>query len=63
MLNRRILRSKALQLAYGFYSSKKANYQMALDRIRLYYAPDLNSLEEQNKGELKKKGKGSRRAV
>lgn len=57
MLNRRILRSKALQLAYGFYSSKKANYQMALDRIRLHYAPDLNSLEEQNKGELKKKEK------
>lgn len=30
---------------------------MALDRIRLHYAPDLNSLEEQNKGELKKKEK------
>ncbi len=57
MLNRRILRSKALQLAYGFYSSRKANHQMALDRIRLFYAPDLNSLEEQNKGELKKKEK------
>ncbi|QNL21620.1 transcription antitermination factor NusB [Hyphobacterium sp. CCMP332] len=57
MLNRRILRSKALQLAYGFYSSRKANHQMALDRIRLHYAPDLNSLEEQDKGELKKKEK------
>ncbi len=57
MLNRRILRSKALQLAYGFYSSRKANHQMALDRIKLYFAPDLNSLEHQDKDELKLKQK------
>lgn len=57
MLNRRILRSKALQLAYGFYSSRKANHQMALDRLRLHYAPDLNSLEEQDKEELWKRAK------
>ncbi len=55
MLNRRILRSKALQLAYGFYSSRKANFQMAQDTIRLHYSVDLNSVEFQDKTALKVK--------
>ena len=53
MLNRRILRSKALQLAYGFYSSRKANFQMAQDTIKMHYSVDLNSIEVQDKKALK----------
>lgn len=55
MLNRHILRSKALQLAYAFYSSKKANRSLGEEFLVNSYSPDLNSLEEQNKELLKEK--------
>lgn len=52
MLNRRILRSKALQCLYAFYKSKEANYNLALDYIRDRFLPDLNSMEPVDKSEL-----------
>jgi N utilization substance protein B len=55
MLNRRILRSKALQQAYAYQSCKNANFQLALEALLEKYEPDLNSLEIQDKAELKAK--------
>ena len=59
MLNRRILRSKALQCLYAFYKSKEANYNLALDYIRERFLPDLNSMEPVDKSELNLKKKDS----
>lgn len=55
MLNRRILRSKALHLAYGYFSSKKANHQLAIEKVREAFSPDLNSMEAQDHETLKEK--------
>lgn len=55
MLNRRILRSKALQQAYAYQSCRNANFQLALEALLEHYEPDLNSLEVQDKTELKAK--------
>jgi N utilization substance protein B len=52
MLNRRILRSKALQCLYAYYRSKEANYNLALDYINDQYLPDLNSMEPVDKSVL-----------
>ena len=60
MLNRRILRSKALQLAYAYHSSKQANFQLTLEALLEHYEPDLNSLEVQDKAELKSKQQQAR---
>jgi len=59
MLNRRILRSKALQCLYAFYKSKEANYNLALDYIRERFLPDLNSMEPVDKSELNLKKRDS----
>ena len=59
MLNRRILRSKALQCLYAFYKSKEANYNLALDFIRERFLPDLNSMEPVDKSELSLKKRDS----
>jgi len=59
MLNRRILRSKALQCLYAFYKSKEANYNLALDYIRERFLPDLNSMEPVDKSELNVKQRAS----
>ncbi len=59
MLNRRILRSKALQCLYAFYKSKEANYNLALDYIRDRFLPDLNSMEPIDKSELNLKKRDS----
>lgn len=55
MLNRRILRAKALQGLYAYYSSQEANYNLALDYISDNYKPDLNSMEVVDRSELNKK--------
>jgi N utilization substance protein B len=59
MLNRRILRTKALQCLYAYYKSREANYNLALDFINDQYLPDLNSMEPIDRSELDIKKKAS----
>jgi N utilization substance protein B len=59
MLNRRILRSKALQSLYAYYKSREANYNLALEYINECYLPDLNSMEPFDKSELNLKKRES----
>lgn len=57
MLNRRILRIKAMQALYAFEQCKEANYQLCLEGIEQHFAPDLNSMEPQDKKLLDKQKK------
>jgi N utilization substance protein B len=59
MLNRRILRTKALQCLYAYYKSREANYNLALEFINKRYLPDLNSMEPIDKAVLDQKKKDS----
>ncbi|MDN5200714.1 transcription antitermination factor NusB [Fulvivirgaceae bacterium BMA10] len=61
MLNRRSLRVKALQNIYAFDQCQKANYELALEEIKAAFAPDLNSMEEQNLGLLEENKKNAQR--
>jgi transcription antitermination protein NusB len=54
MLNRRILRVKAFQNLYAYEQCKGSNFNLAKDRIREAFLPDLNTMEAQNKPQLKK---------
>ncbi|ERM82524.1 antitermination protein [Rhodonellum psychrophilum GCM71 = DSM 17998] len=54
MLNRRILRVKAFQNLYAYEQSKASNFNLAKDQIREAFLPDLNSMEVQDKVQLKK---------
>ena len=54
MLNRRILRVKAFQTLYAYQQCKFSNYNLAQDYIREVFQPDLNSMEAQDKPQLKK---------
>jgi N utilization substance protein B len=56
MLNRRILRVKAFQNLYAYDQCKASNFNLAKDHIREVFQPDLNSMEVQDKGLLKKEG-------
>jgi transcription antitermination protein NusB len=56
MLNRRILRVKAFQNLYAYDQCKASNFNLAKDHIREAFQPDLNSMEVQDKGLLKKEG-------
>ena len=49
MLNRRTLRIKAMQALYAYMQAEGSDYQLAIDRIEDDFAPDLNSMEVQNK--------------
>ena len=49
MLNRRTLRIKAMQAIYAYMQAEGSDYLMALDLIEDDFAPDLNSMEVQNK--------------
>jgi len=55
MLNRRILRAKAMQGLYAYFKSQEANYNLALDYIQEKFAPDLNSMEPVDRQELNRK--------
>ena len=57
MINRRSLRIKAFKQLYALESSKKANYQIALDLLDERFSPDLNSMEVVDKDELDRKKK------
>jgi transcription antitermination protein NusB len=48
MLNRRLLRSKAVQALYATRIATDANHQLAKDEIADAYLPDLNSMLPQN---------------
>lgn len=57
MLNRRILRSKAVQTLYAFIQCREADYELAKENIESVFQPDLNSMEVQDRPELKRKSK------
>lgn len=52
MLNRRLIRIRAMQALYAYKQSEKANYLLAQESIKEHYAPDLNSMEKQDKQKL-----------
>ena len=52
MLNRRLLRTKAVQALYARKLTADANRLLALDNIEEAFAPDLNSMEPQNRTKL-----------
>lgn len=52
MLNRRSLRVKVMQSLFAYQQCKDANYLLAIDKIEETFAPDLNSMEVQDKKEL-----------
>lgn len=54
MLNRRILRVKAMQALYAFHQMKEANKEVVRNLLAAEYAPDLNSSEVQDKEALNK---------
>ncbi|WP_347159976.1 transcription antitermination factor NusB [Pontibacter chitinilyticus] len=49
MLNRRTLRIKAMQAIYAYMQAEGSDYLLALDQISDDFAPDLNSMEVQDK--------------
>lgn len=53
MLNRRLLRIKAMQALYAYQKSLEANYELAKEYVRDCFKPDLNSMEVQDKELLK----------
>jgi N utilization substance protein B len=52
MLNRRLLRTKAVQALYARKLTADANRLIALDQIEEAFAPDLNSMEFQDRAKL-----------
>ncbi|WP_229967143.1 transcription antitermination factor NusB [Pontibacter harenae] len=49
MLNRRTLRIKAMQAIYAYKQAEGSDYLLALDQISEEFAPNLNSMEVQDK--------------
>ena len=49
MLNRRTLRIKAMQAIYAYKQAVGSDYLLALDHISEDFAPDLNSMEVQDR--------------
>jgi transcription antitermination protein NusB len=58
MLNRRILRAKAMQHVYAYKQCQRSNYELAFQYVYDAYEPDLNSMEVQDKAKL-----GEERAI
>ncbi len=52
MLNRRLLRTKAVQAVYSVQLATASNRLMAIDEINEAFAPDLNSMEHQDREKL-----------
>ncbi len=52
MLNRRSLRIKVMQNLFALQQCKDANYELCLEKIGDTFAPDLNSMEVQDKQQL-----------
>ncbi|RAU84176.1 transcription antitermination factor NusB [Pontibacter arcticus] len=55
MLNRRTLRIKAMQAIYAYMQAEGSDYLLALDQISDDFAPNLNSMEVQDKKMLEGK--------
>ncbi len=53
MLNRHSLRVKTMQSLFALHQCKEANHGLCLTLITQRFAPDLNSMEVQNKEQLK----------
>ncbi|MGK0138203.1 MAG: N utilization substance protein B, partial [Algoriphagus sp.] len=53
MLNRRLIRIRAMQSLYAYEQSRRANFLLAQDLIHAEFAPNLNSMEFQDKSRLK----------
>lgn len=54
MLNRRNLRIKVMQSLFALQQGIEANYQLCLSHINERFQPDLNSMEVQDKEQLRK---------
>lgn len=52
MLNRRLLRIRAMQHIYAYQRCRQANYELAFEFIKETFSPDLNSMEVQDPEEL-----------
>lgn len=52
MLNRRLIRIRAMQALFAYKQAEGANFQLALDLIADHFSPDLNSMEFQDKEKL-----------
>ena len=59
MLNRRTLRIKAMQTMFAYRQCREANYSLALEQFGETFSPDLNSMEFQDKDQLKSDHKES----
>jgi len=49
MLNRRLLRIKAMQALYAYYQARNSQYEIAQELIQRAFEPDLNAMEKQDK--------------
>jgi len=52
MLNRRLIRIRAMQSLFAYKQAEGANFQLAIDLIADHFSPDLNSMEFQDKEKL-----------
>jgi N utilization substance protein B len=52
MLNRRSLRIKVMQSLFALQQCKEACYELGMEQIAAAFAPDLNSMEVQDKPQL-----------
>lgn len=59
MLNRRSLRIKVMQSLFALQQCMEATYELCLEKIGENFAPDLNSMEVQDKGKLQQQKKES----
>jgi len=59
MLNRRSLRIKVMQSLFALQQCKEATYELCLEKIGDAFAPDLNSMEVQDKAKLQQQKKES----
>lgn len=57
MLNRRLLRIKAMQSLYAFFQVKQAHLEIALDKVRQSFEPDLNAMHKPDIQLLKRQAK------
>ncbi len=52
MVNRRLLRIKAMKAIYAFKQTERSYYELAIDYLEGYFKPDLNSMKPQNLTQL-----------
>ena len=53
MLNRRLLRIKGMQALYSLDIAKQSNFEMGTNVLEEFFAPDMNTMEPQDKEGLK----------